>query len=119
MSAEPARLPIQSGTPPAPKPPRGLSADARRLWRSTVAAFELEPHHLAILEQACRALDRIGEARDAVARDGMTLEGRFGAKAHPMLAVERDSRIAMMRGLRELGLDLETPATSRPPTRWR
>ena len=115
---EPARLPV-GRSQRAPQPPRHLSREARAFWRSLVADFELEPHHLAILERACEALDRMRQAQVAIAEDGAYVDGRFGKKAHPALAVERDSRTAHLRALRELGLDLETPANPRPPTRWR
>ncbi|HSW43079.1 MAG TPA: P27 family phage terminase small subunit [Patescibacteria group bacterium] len=101
-----------------PAPPRHLSAEARRLWRATVRAYALEPRHLVTLSLACEALDRCREAQATVAADGPYTAGRFGLKAHPALAIERDSRIAFMRAVRELGLDLE-PAASRPPTPWR
>ncbi len=84
-----------------------------------VAEYVLEAHHLALLERACEALGRLVEARDAIARDGAYVEGRFGVRAHPALAVEAQSRIAFARIVRELGLDLVAPAASRPPTRWR
>ena len=101
-----------------PAPPAHLAADGRALWRSVVGAFELESHHLAVLAAGCEALDRTRQAQAAITADGAYVVGRFGMKAHPALAVERDSRLAMIRALRELGLDLEAPA-SRPPTRWR
>lgn len=102
-----------------PAAPRHLSEPTRKLWRDVTAAYELEPHHLVILAAACEAQDRMQQAREAIETDGAYTEGRFGMKAHPAIAVERDSRLAMIRALRELGLDLETPAASRPPSRWR
>lgn len=100
-----------------PRAPGNLSAEARRFWRAVMAVHVLEPHHERILHVACEALDRMREAQAAVAKDGSYVDGRFGPKAHPGLAIERDSRLAMLRAIRELGLDL-VPAASRPPTRW-
>lgn len=114
------RTPVLRAVPErkAPSAPRHLSEPSRAFWRSVVADFELEVHHLAILQAACEARDRMDEARARIDADGPYTEGRFGMRAHPAIAVERDSRTAMLRAVRELGLDLEAPA-SRPPTRWR
>lgn len=99
-----------------PKAPAGLKLAGRRLWRSIVVDYQLEPFHLAILKTACECVDRIEEARAAVEAEGLTIEGRFGAKAHPALAVERDSRVALLRALRELSLDTATAESyARPP----
>lgn len=97
------------------RPPRHLATGGRRLWRAVAGRFELEAHHLAILAAACEAQDRTDAARAAVEADGLTIEGRYGPRAHPAVAIERDSRLAMLRALRELGLDLGT-AESRPPS---
>ena len=103
----------------APKAPSHLSKPSQAFWREVTRDYELEPHHLLTLQAACEARDRMDQARAAIEKDGPYAEGRFGPKAHPAIAVERDSRLAMVRCLRELGLDLEAPAQSRPPTRWR
>ncbi len=84
-----------------------------------MADYELEEHHRAILAVALEARDRMYQASAAIEADGPYVGGRFGLKAHPALAVERDSRLAMLRALRELGLDLEAPSTPRPPSRWK
>lgn len=112
----PTRLPSSA---PVPRPPRHLSRESRALWAGIVREFDLERHHLAVLERACEALDRLRQAQAEIAADGITVMDRHGApKLHPAVNVERDSRIAFLRAVRELGLDLEAP-TSRPPSRWR
>ena len=100
-------------------PPKHLSATARRFWTDVLSDYTLEPHHLAVLTVACEAMDRAAEARAAIARDGDYVEGRFGLKAHPGLAIERDARTQILRAVRELGLDLEQPTTPGPPSRWK
>ena len=105
--------------------PRHLSAESKRLWRETTRVYQLEPRHEAILLCALEAFDRMRQAQAAVTRDGPYTEGRFGMKAHPALAVERDSRLAFLRSQRELGLDLEAPVCrywpdfARAPRWWR
>ena len=104
-----------SRTHPAPS---HLKADGRRLWSRVTAEYQADDAHtLELLRLAAEALDRAAEARDAVAKDGAYVEGRFGPKAHPALAVERDSSLRAARLLRELGL-LDIPE-SRPPSRWK
>jgi len=112
MKAELVRPPR---APRLPKAPAHLRLATRRFWNEVVRSWDLETHHLRLLALACEALDRCQEARERIALDGAFLEGRYGVRAHPAIAVERDSRLAAARLLRELDLDASAGAESRPP----
>lgn len=101
--------------PKLPEPPKHLSPSSRRWWADVVRNFELESHHLKLLSLAAEALDRTEQARAQIAKDGMTVPGRFGPRTHPAVAIERDSRLAFARLLRELDLDADMPSERRPP----
>jgi len=99
-----------------PEPPKHLSKDARSWWRKVTGEYQMEDHHLRLLRLACEAWDRGQAAREALAVNGLTFTDRFGTpKPRPEVAVERDSRIAYARLLRELALDVSAPDDSRPP----
>lgn len=86
-------------------------------WRELTAEYAFDAAGLRVLQLVAEALDRAEEARRIVARDGPVVDGRFGMKAHPLLAVERDARIAVARLLRELGLEQDqarSPLELRP-----
>ena len=99
-----------------PQPPKHLRPDTRKWWQSVLTDYELEAHHVKLLTLAAQAWDRYQEAREAIAKDGAYLPDRFGQlKAHPAVAVERDSRIGFARLVRELALDVDAPGEGRPP----
>lgn len=102
-----------------PKPPKHLSKAAAAWWTNVVSEFELQEHHLHLLKLACEAMDRGESARAALAVHGEVYSDKYGnPRTHPMVAIERDSRLAYARLLRELDLDLEPPpepAGRRPP----
>jgi len=82
-----------------------------------VTTYVLEAHHRRLLTLAAEAWDRTCQAREALAEHGLVFEDRFGQPhARPEVGIERDSRLAFARLLRELDLDVEPPAsTSRLP----
>jgi P27 family predicted phage terminase small subunit len=121
-SASLAIVPVQtetalrpSGAPP--EPPKHLSKEASAWWRSVVRDYDMEAHHLHLLEAACGAWERMVQARKEIASRGITFAAANGdLKANPAVAIERDARMAFARLVRELDLDAEGPADrSRPP----
>jgi P27 family predicted phage terminase small subunit len=80
--------------------------------------YDLPPEALAVLSLACQAQDRYADARRAIDEHGTTFNDRWGqVKVRPEVLVERDSRQAVARLLKQLGLDLEPlhPGRGRPP----
>jgi len=99
-----------------PKPPRHLRLATRKWFANVVETYALEPHHLKLLTLACEALDRAEQAREALAKHGTTYTDRWGCpRNRPEIAIERDSRLAYARLLRELDLDTDTVAEPRRP----
>jgi P27 family predicted phage terminase small subunit len=118
------RLQVEYGFPPPklvepvaielPAPPDHLSAEAQAWWRQVVADYDLDHHHLKLLEAAADAWDRMTMARAEVLADGITIPSARGTVVNPAVAVERDARAAFARLIREL--DLDTPMA--PPARY-
>jgi phage terminase small subunit len=100
-----------------PNPPAHLGDLTLKWWLDVVAGYELEDHHIRLLTLAAESWDRNVEARETLAREGCFYMNRFGEpRAHPAVAVERDSKISFARLIRELDLDVEPPRDpSRPP----
>ncbi|MEH2505601.1 phage terminase small subunit [Bradyrhizobium sp. AZCC 1578] len=98
-----------------PRAPNHLRSETAKWFAGVVADYELESHHVRLLIKAGEAWDRSEQAREEIAKHGMTYLDRFGApRSRPEIAIERDSRLAFARLVRELGLDIATPAESRP-----
>ena len=80
-----------------------------------VRTYELENHHLKLLQGAAECLDRIVDSREALAEHGLTYVDRYGQpKERPECMTERQNKALFMRLLRELALDINT-SDSRPP----
>jgi phage terminase small subunit len=97
------------------KPPPHLSKETAAWWTEVLAEYDFEGHHIKLLQKACESWDRSEMARKAILKFGLTFEDRFGSPhARPEIAIERDSRIAFARLVREIGMDVSTPNESRP-----
>lgn len=105
--------PVQTKNPA----PSHLRPDTAGWWRAVANDYALEAHHLRILTLAAESWDRGVEAREAIARHGTVYVDRFDQpRARPEVAIERDSRIAFARLVRELALNLDQPdENARPP----
>ena len=104
-----------------PKPPKTLSVEARRWWNRLQAEYELGDEAARfLLETALGAFDRMRQAQQAIAEDGVTVRDKFGQlKINPAAAVERDARSGMLMAFKSLCLDVEPlrDGVGRPPGR--
>lgn len=91
-------------------PPSHLQPATKKWWVQVNRDFELSDHHRRLLSLAAESWDRGQQARAILARDGLTYMDRFGQpRSRPEVAIERDSRIAFARLVRELRLDDDPP----------
>ena len=66
-------------------------------WQAVVRDYELDPHHLRLLEAAADAWDRMVQAHEVLRAEGLTVTTKHGTKKHPAADIERDSRLAFAR----------------------
>jgi hypothetical protein len=94
--------------------PAHLGDAGRELWASIQAGYEIsDPGGKQLLQTAAEAADRIASVRQQIDEQGELLTIRGIPRVHPLCAVERDARAALIRALKELHLDLE-PLRDRP-----
>lgn len=93
------------------RPPRGLGAGGRRLWRAVTGRCALAQHEADLLAQACRTLDLLDRLDEAAATAELVVDG----KANPVLVEARQQRIVYARLLAALRLPDE--AGARPQRR--
>jgi phage terminase small subunit len=101
--------------------PKHLKPATRAWFDQICQEYELESQHLRILQIAAEAWDTYETARDAIAQNGMTFVNlKHGdVKPRPEVAIMQNSRIAFLRALRELNLDVAPPDAPRPsPLRY-
>ena len=92
-----------------PKPPKHLGQSGRAWYRKIAADFVFSSSaELELLAQAAECLDRIDQARQAIAEHGLLIATACGKstsyKPNPATAAERDFRTLFARLNRELGL---------------
>ena len=97
----------------APAAPAHLSAASRKWWDEIVREYQLQSHHLRLLQACAESWERMQAARAAIAKHGLVyIDGQGCPKARPEIAIERDSKIGFARLIRELDLDFEPPSES-------
>jgi hypothetical protein len=117
MPRNPALTVINARPSPA-VPPATLAEPGRGLWTRLMGAYDIaDPGGLAMLEQACTALDRAETLRHAIEQDGAVIRKRGAVRDHPALKHELAARAFVVRTLARLGLDVEPmrPTVGRPP----
>ena len=91
------------------KAPRNLSGEARIMWKQIVGKFEgwtfAQP---AVLRAGLEAHDRMRQAQRQLKKHGLFSKDRYGqVRSHPCVAVERDSRNAFYRAIKQLDIQDE------------
>ncbi len=75
--------------PPAPpKPPEGMGARGKQLWRGIVEAFVFRGDELATLESACYAAQRVVEIREELSKMDILVRGSMGQLVTNPLLIE-------------------------------
>jgi phage terminase small subunit len=89
------------------EPPAHLEPIEQKLWRDLAGAGKLRtPGDLALLRTSLESHQRARRCREAIEAAGEFVLDRFGqTKPHPLLAAERDSRAAFLRGLIALNIE--------------
>jgi phage terminase small subunit len=97
-------------TIPHPPAPNHLQLQTQAWWDTVVSSFEIRPHQLQTLQVAGEAWDRKEEARAALKQHGLTYtDAKDMIRARPEVQIERDSRVAYPRAVRELALEVPPP----------
>lgn len=97
---------------PKPSVPRGLCEKAQKLWRETVAVYDLRADELRLLEDACREVDLVEAMVTELRGAPLIVRGSMGQDVeHPLLGEIRQHRVVLARLLKQLDLpDEEEPA---------
>jgi hypothetical protein len=96
--------------------PTHLSKESQNFYRSTIAAYDLDEHHILLLVKALEAFDLAEKCRKILDKEGLCYTDRFGSpRARPENKILNDSRNAVKNIFRELGFDLADDNASRPP----
>jgi hypothetical protein len=102
---------------PAPDHLEGVGLE---LWRKISAEYSFDdPASWRVLAEACFCTQRAERCREIIDRDGELLYVGKAVRSHPLLRDELGNRMAAVRCLQKLGLDLEPlhPTPGRPTGR--
>jgi phage terminase small subunit len=86
--------------------PRHLKAAGKRFYGGIVSEYRLtDGAGLALVERAAECLDRLTEARAAIAKHGAVIEHNGRLTANPGVKIEREATTAFLSAMRLLNLD--------------
>lgn len=96
----------QRKRPTKPKPPTGLSTEARALWVSTNEEYAFETAaDFTLLCQLCETLVRLREIQAAIKAGGLMVAGSQGQmRMNPLLQAEEGARRTILAHVRALRL---------------
>lgn len=96
--------------------PDGFGPEATWLWAETTAAYELAPHELMVLEQACRTRDDIDRLERALDVEDLLIEGsKQQLVANPLISELRQHRQSFRTLVKALALPDPADATDEGP----
>lgn len=98
----------------ARRPPPGLKAGGKSLWRATTTAFELSEYELLVLREAARTVDSLDDLQAQLDADGTMAESSQGPRVHPALVELRQQRIALARLFTALQIPLDDDSGRTP-----
>lgn len=109
---------------PATRSPTHLRPATRKWWEQVMLDYDLQEHHVRMLTAAAESWDRACEARELIARHGITYQDRYDCpRTRPEVRVEQTSKALFARLVRELGLDVAGPDEAQRPVgivgKWR
>src|SRR5215210_1394008 len=103
---------------PVPPAPKGLRAGGRRLWKETMARYELGEHELLVLQEACRTADRLDRLAAEAATAPLTVTNAKGdVIANPLVVESRQQALVLSRLLAALRLPDDDAGVVRPQRR--
>lgn len=96
--------------------PRHLKTATKAWFDQICREYKLESQHLMILQLAAESWDAYEAARVSIEENGFVFVNKKHGdiKPRPEVAIAQNSRLAFLRCLRELNLDVQPPETPRP-----
>jgi len=110
------KLSVVPGESPNSTAPKHLKPATRAWFDQISREYQLESQHLKILQIAAESWDSYEAARDSIAENGMTFVNKKHGdiKPRPEVAIMQNNRVAFLRAMRELNLDVQPPDSPRP-----
>lgn len=93
--------------------PASLEASGRKLWRSVLRTYELNPADLLLLDRACRCADRLARIDELVAISRPLVKGSVGQlRPSPLYAQANEADRMLAALLAQLNLPDDVPSQS-------